>query len=72
VLTYDSGHILSEEFNQNVYSNRKTWSRKFGNVEPKLISVGAQSTSGGGGQDIFARKYMHKKLTKLIKCQNFA
>jgi len=27
------------------------------------IGVGAQSTLGGG-QDIFARKYMHEKLTK--------
>jgi len=33
-----------------------------------IISVGAQSTLGGGGQDIFARKYMHEKLTK---CPNF-
>jgi len=33
---------------------------------PFSISVGAQSTLGG--QDIFARKYMHEKLTK---CPNF-
>ena len=32
-------------------------------VWDEVISVGAQSTLGGG-QDIFARKYMHEKLTK--------
>jgi len=33
---------------------------------PQIIGVGGQSTLGG--QDIFARKYMHEKLTK---CPNF-
>ena len=40
------------------------WPGAFGGYDSP-IGVGAQSTLGG---DIFARKYMHEKLTK---CPNF-
>ena len=63
-------------FKKNYYPVLMGWDgRKRSMVELSLstttqwsIGVGAQSTLGGGEQDIFTRKYMHEKLTK---CLNF-